>query len=171
MKIAIVSGYFAVPHRGHLELFKAALEETKEHDHYGLVAIIVNNDWQTEKKYGFIPIDSTERCKMIQCLHENYDAFASIDKDESVARSIERLVSYYSNPYFNDDPKLLKFTFYNSGDRSSQNANPKEIEVCQKLGIDVVYLDLPKVGSSSELIKKISDHAVNRFLDRDIDAS
>lgn len=171
MKIAIVSGYFAVPHRGHLELFKAALKETEENDHYGTVAIIVNNDAQTLRKHGFVPIFCEERIKFIQTLDRHYDGFESIDEDESVAKSIEDVVVTYTphDDYSVNNP--IKFVFINSGDRNPANWNPKEVAVCEKYGVEMKFLDLPKVGASSELIKKISDHAINRFLDRDIDAS
>lgn len=154
MRVSIVSGYYALGcHLGHLELFKAALEDTKENDQYGLVCIIVNNDEQTKAKYGFVPISVEERCRIIEELHPNYDTFISIDADSSVAKTID-MVESFLEPY--DAPEMMpKITFINSGDRTENNANSKEVEMCGRLGIEVKYIKMPKRGSSSELIRKI----------------
>lgn len=158
MRIAIVSGYYALIHRGHLQLFKAALKETEENDRYGTVAVIVNNDAQTERKYGFLPVSCEERIKFIQTLSRHYDGFESIDEDESVAKSIEDVVVTYTphEDYCVNNP--LKFVFINSGDRNPANWNPKEVAMCEKYGVEMKFVDLPKVGSSSELINKIGNH-------------
>lgn len=164
MRVSIVSGYYALGcHLGHLELFKAALEYTKEDDDYGLVYVIVNSDEQTKKKYGFVPISAEKRCRIIEALHPLYETIISVDSDESVAKTIN-VVESILEPY--DAPELMpKITFINSGDRNSATANPKEVEVCNRLGIDVVYLDMPKRGSSSELIKRIKEQGVYELYD------
>ena len=44
-------------------------------------------------------------------------------------------------------------TFYNSGDRNSEESREKEI--CNTYGITTEYLPLPKVNSSSGLLLKL----------------
>ena len=164
MKIGIVSGYFALglSHCGHVDLINAVLDRSDD------IAVIVNNNYQTEKKYGFIPVDDYVRLEIIDELphadQHSIRTFLSIDDDESVAKTIEKVVKYFRE----DGPTWIKsskheFTFYNSGDRNSSNANPKEVEVCQRLGVSMEYLDLPKRGSSSDLIKKIKARGIYEY--------
>lgn len=155
MRIGIISGYFAlgISHIGHVDLIKGAAWDSD------FLIVIVNNDRQTLTKYGFVPISAVDRIGILQelCPVDGYTSFLaieSIDEDESVAKTLEMLFHKY------DERRYKNFTFYNSGDRGKANANPKELEVCERLGIEVKYLDMPKRGSSSDLIKKIKEQGV-----------
>jgi 7-cyano-7-deazaguanine synthase in queuosine biosynthesis len=43
--------------------------------------------------------------------------------------------------------------FFNSGDRKGPNLVTAESDVCKEIGIEESILDLPKIYSSSELLK------------------
>jgi hypothetical protein len=58
---------------------------------------------------------------------------------------------YFKNKYKNDD-----LTFFNSGDRKGNNLVTAESEVCKEIGINEHILDLPKIYSSSELVKHLN---------------
>lgn len=159
MRVGICSGYFAlgISHPGHLDLLNGVLK-----DYCEIVEVIVNNDSQTENKYGFVPLDALRRCVIIESINPKFETWVSIDKDESVAKTIEYIYeSYKKSPSeFADNPS---FTFYNSGDRNPESANASELEVCERLGIEIKYLDMPKRGSSSDLIKKIKQQGVDEL--------
>jgi hypothetical protein len=45
--------------------------------------------------------------------------------------------------------------FFNSGDRKGSNLVTAESDVCKEIGIEESILELPKIYSSSELLKKL----------------
>lgn len=151
-KVAIISGYFALglAHPGHVDLINAGLWNGD------ILVVIVNNDFQTQQKYGFVPIPDHIRAEIIEGLphkeHQDIISFISVDEDESVAKTLEKVVDSYKHSC------PIKFSFINSGDRDSNNANLKELEVCNRLGIEILYLDMEKRGSSSELLGKVRNH-------------
>lgn len=162
MRVGICSGYFALGvHEGHLDLLNAALEDTKENDVYGLVVVIINNDEQTKQKYGFVPVSAKDRYRIIEKINKNFDPFISVDEDGSVAKTLD-LIESWLTPYDSSVP-IPKMTFYNSGDRDTSSANQKELEVCERLGIEVKYLDMPKRGSSSDLIQRIKNQGITEL--------
>lgn len=170
MTIGICSGYFALGcHAGHLDLIYGALTKCDE------IYIIINNNKQTEKKYGFIPLLDTERQEIIDRLHgldnKIINGYISQDEDESVAKTIEHIVYLLKGLAKVHNQEVPIFTFYNGGDRGEVNANSKEVEVCQRLGIEIVYLDQPKVASTSEIINRIKKQGVNEYLLSEIQKS
>ena len=55
--------------------------------------------------------------------------------------------------------------FFNSGDRKQGNDKYSDAEekVCRGLGIDTVYIDSPKVNSSSEIIQRAVDYKLDEM--------
>jgi len=140
MILGIVSGYFNPVHYGHIEYINAAKQNCDK-----LIAII-NSDYQRELKGSKEFMDEHHRSKIIFNLKSVDEVFISIDKDKTQCQTLK----YLKNKYKED-----KLIFFNSGDRKGSNLVTSESDVCKKFGIEESVLDLPKIYSSSELIKKL----------------
>lgn len=139
--IGIVSGYWNPQHFGHVEYIRAS----KARCEY-LIAI-VNNDKQVELKGSKKFLDERHRCLLMGEWRSVDEVFLSIDTDKHVCVSLESLRKKYPN---ND------MYFFNSGDRvKKEKTVSAETETCKKLGIKYVAIPLPKIYSSSELLKSI----------------
>tara|TARA_X000000368_G_scaffold153911_1_gene121275 strand:- start:27254 stop:27679 length:426 start_codon:yes stop_codon:yes gene_type:complete len=137
-KIIIVSGYFNPLHKGHIDYFNKAksLGDT--------LFVIVNNDHQRELKGSQEFMLEDERVLIIDELKVTDKVFLSIDKDRSVSSSIERIHSEYSSN--------AELYFVNGGDQDIKNI--PEMEICKKLGIELIDGLGKKIQSSSWLLNK-----------------
>lgn len=140
-KIIITSGYFNPLHIGHARLIR---EAKKLGD---FLVVIVNNDEQVRVK-GSIPFMSEqERMEIIKDLKYPDEVFLSVDKDLTVAKSLEEICKNYPG----------KVYFAKGGDRNIDNIPEAEREVCKKFGIKVVnHVGGEKIQSSSWLLKNLS---------------
>ena len=134
MIISCVSGYFDPIHVGHLEYFKLAKKNADK------LLVIVNNDEQAVLKKGkyFMPAD--ERVKIIQELKCVDYVIKSIDTDRTVCKTLEIA-----------EPRP---TFFCNGGDQNNNSIP-EVEICEKLGIELRDGLGDKIQSSSWLIAGI----------------
>ena len=137
-KIIIVSGYFNPLHKGHIDYFNKAksLGDT--------LFVIVNNDHQRELKGSQEFMLEDERVLIIDELKVTDKVFLSIDKDRSVSSSIEKIHSEYSSN--------AELYFVNGGDQDIKNI--PEMEICKKLGIELIDGLGKKIQSSSWLLNK-----------------
>jgi cytidyltransferase-like protein len=129
----VISGYFMIFHVGSIDYIKSA-------SRLGKLTVIVNSDEQAKKKYGSIIVPAIQRAEILRNIKGVYNSVIAIDEDESVALTLEMI-----------RPTI----FLNSGDRNISNSNPKEKEVCDRLGIKIVYDNSPKIQSSSSIIERI----------------
>ena len=137
--VVAVSGGFDPIHIGHVRMIKEAKKLGDE-----LVVILNNDNWLTDKKGApFMPED--ERKEIIEAI-EGVDRVvitdhALGDPDRSVCRTLAEI-----NPHI----------FVNGGDRKPDGDPVPEVELCNELGIDLVYNigTGGKVQSSSWLIAK-----------------
>jgi len=136
-KLVAVSGGFDPIHFGHVKL----IEEAKKLGD-NLVVILNNDNWLIKKKgYAFMP--QTQR---VHIVNSNKDVDGVIvtthpenPDDMSVCDVLEQL-----------KPDI----FANGGDRHKENI--PEYELCEKLGIEMVFnVGGVKIESSTELIKKV----------------
>ncbi len=141
--IGIVSGYFNPLHAGHLEYINAA----KKLCDY--LICIVNNDYQVELKKSQKFMNQQHRLNIIQNLKSVDQAIVAMDDDPSVSKTIEFIVQELPT-------KPKQIIFFNSGDRSEDNHNISEINICKKYQINIMYISLPKIYSSSELKRNFS---------------
>jgi glycerol-3-phosphate cytidylyltransferase-like family protein len=128
---------------GHLEYLNAAKAKCD------CLFIIVNNDKQVKLK-GSIPfMDQNHRLHFLFGLKPVDMAYLSIDIDKSVCKTIKKIHKEW---------KDADLYFFNSGDRKGTNLESSEMKLCKKLGIHYQIIDLPKIYSSSELIKNACAH-------------
>jgi D-beta-D-heptose 7-phosphate kinase/D-beta-D-heptose 1-phosphate adenosyltransferase len=136
--VVAVCGGFDPLHIGHIRHFKEAkaLGDT-------LVVILNSDVWLRRKKgYVFMPFD--ERKEVIESI-----------------RYVDRVI-----PYVEDDPTgfvaqtlatLKPDIFAKGGDRTAENIPPSEVDVCRRLGIELVTgVGGGKVQSSSWLVDNVS---------------
>ena len=135
-KIGIVSGYFNPLHGGHLDYINEARQKCDD------LIVIVNNDRQVELKGSKKFMNEQERRLIMSNLKAVKEAFVSIDQDKHVCQSLTFLSEKYEN---------CELTFYNSGDRNHTESPEKK--VCNAKNMKTEYLPLPKINSSSALLR------------------
>tara|TARA_Y100000741_G_scaffold184604_1_gene140299 strand:- start:361 stop:774 length:414 start_codon:yes stop_codon:yes gene_type:complete len=123
-----VSGYFDPLHVGHLEYLKLAKNLGDK------LIVIINNNLQAEIKKGSSFMDEKDRMEIVAALRCVDEVFLSIDKDNSVCRSLEHI-----------KPDI----FANGGDRSLEEI--PETAVMEKYNIQMVDGLGLKIRSSSDL--------------------
>ena len=125
-----VSGYFNPLHIGHIQYFKAAKE-------IGQLIVIVNNDWQAMLK-GNMFMPELERMEIIKNLKMVDKVVLSIDNDETVCKTLE---------------KVRPYIFAKGGDRYIFEI--PERDICGKLGIKIIdCVGGFKIQSSTALLKR-----------------
>lgn len=140
MRIGIISGYFNPLHTGHLDY----IESAKKNCNY--LHVIVNSDKQVALKGSSPFMNEKDRTRIINALSDVDAAMLSIDEDESVVASLEKLYKKYECDVFIDS-----ITFMNGGDRVMGNT-PEE-KYCYKQGIYTLYnVGGGKTQSSSSLL-------------------
>lgn len=138
--IVVLSGYFNPLHVGHIRLLEAASRLGDR------VVVIVNNDQQQLLKKGKIIMDELERLEIVQAIKSVDEVVLSIDKDRSIARTLEQLAQ--SNP-------KSRIIFANGGDRQSAAVVP-ETPICERFGIEMRF-DVggtEKLNSSSNINRR-----------------
>ena len=128
-KIVTVSGGFDPVHVGHVRMIREASK-------LGKLIVILNDDAFLIRKKGrpFMPLE--ERKEILENIKGVDSVFVSIDKDDSVCKSLEAI-----------KPDI----FANGGDRKDES-EIREAEVCKRLGIEMVFnVGGGKVQSSSWL--------------------
>lgn len=138
MRIGIVSGYFNPLHYGHIEY----INEAKRHS--DKLICIINSDHQVGLKGSRPFMDEGHRARILSNLKSVDEVFISIDTDKAQNKSLV----YIRNKHLNHE-----LIFFNSGDRRGQNLDTSESETCKRVGIELRILDLPKLYSSSDLLK------------------
>ena len=148
--IVITSGYWNPLHDGHIEYLNQTYEYCNTKSPVTFV-VIVNNDAQVKLKKSLPFLNEDVRCNIMESLWMVDQAIIARDVDSSVANTLKWIAKEY---------KGEDMYFVNSGDRKS--ANPKEHEVCEKYGIEEVFLDLPKINSSSEILDAVGKEWASR---------
>ena len=137
MKIILTSLYANPIHPGHIEYLYMAKNLGDK------LVVIVNNDYQQNLKIGKIYQNENFRLNIIKSLKPVDEVFLSIDKDPSVCKSIETL--YNDQKYYYPEAEII---FAKGGDRFISNI--PEVQVCNRLGINIIDGLGEKIYSSTE---------------------
>ncbi len=133
--VVAVCGGFDPIHVGHIKHFRDAKKLGDI-----LVVMLNTDDWLTKKK-GYIFMSFEERKEIIESIRYVDKVTPVIDTNGSVAKTLE---------------KLKPDIFAKGGDRTMDNIPESEINVCERLGIKIVFgVGGGKVQSSSWLIDKM----------------
>ena len=119
----IVSGYFNPLHIGHLRLLQAGAAAGDR------LVVIVNNDAQQVMKKGKVIMPEADRREIVAALRMVDEAVVAIDADRTVRATIELIAAREAGN---------RVVFGNGGDRDAAAEVP-EAEVCQRLGIEMVF--------------------------------
>ena len=132
-KVVIVSGYFDPLHVGHLEYLQMASQLGDK------LLVIINNDEQAILKKGESFMSEKDRMEIVFALECVDEVLISCDNDESVCKSIELAAQF---------KPMADLIFAKGGDRNFGEV--PEVDVCKKLGIEMVDSLGEKIRSSSE---------------------
>jgi len=138
--LVIVSGYFNPIHEGHLEY----LNRSKALGDF--LVVIVNNDYQRQLKGSKPFMTAEQRRTILKNIRAVDDVIISIDENKFVDKTIELIIKEMGD-------KFDKILFTNGGDQTSETVGEKDI--CQRLGIEMVFGLGDKIQSSSWLLNKI----------------
>ncbi len=117
-QVVAVSGYFQILHVGHVKL----IEEARKLG--GYLIVIVNSDKQALLKSTPAIVGEKQRAFIMSNIRGVDETIIAIDEDRTVAKTLELV-----------KPDI----FCNGGDRDAKTSSSKEIEICNKLGIKIVY--------------------------------
>ena len=138
--LVIASGYFNPIHEGHLEY----LNRSKTLGDF--LFVIINNDYQRKLKGSKEFLSQEQRRIIVKNLKAVDDVIISIDENKLVNKTIELI--YKEEAY-----KYDRILFTNGGDQTEETIG--ENEICEKLGIEMVFGMGNKIQSSSWLLNKL----------------
>jgi len=141
MTTVAVSGGFDPIHIGHVRLLQEARALGDK-----LVVILNNDSWVRQKK-GYVFMNENERKAVLEAVRWVDEVIISHHpvngQDMSVCAELEQL-----------KPDI----FANGGDRKPDGDPVPEVELCERLGIKLVYnVGGEKTQSSSELVKRVKN--------------
>jgi len=133
MKTVAITGHFDPIHIGHVRHIQAASK-------LGLLMVIVNPDEHCIAKKGYCFMPYKERIEIIKAIRGVDQVVKNVDQDGTTAKSLETY-----------KPDI----FAKGGDRDESHMPQNELEVCKRLGIEIVYgVGGDKIQSSSRLVEK-----------------
>lgn len=145
MKTVAVSGGFDPLHLGHIKLFEAARRLGDR------LVVIINNDHWVQKKKGYVFMKAEERAGIIRVLRAVDDVLITSHPANPADMSVNAELE-----------KLKPDIFANGGDRKPDGDPVPEVELCKRLGIEMVYnVGGGKIQSSSELVGRVKKSSVS----------
>jgi cytidyltransferase-like protein len=151
-KVMLMSGGFDPVHRGHIECIQRGLELADE------VWIGLNNEQWLRNKKGKSFMSEDERSYIMKHIKGVTWTYVMNPKDKtdiSATDFIEQSRLHWLK--MGNDWEKGTFAFGNGGDRVSGGVPPIEEDICNQLGIDLVWGLGDKVQSSSWLLEKFQN--------------
>ncbi len=139
MTRVFIAGGFDPIHAGHIDHIIKASSLGNE------LLVILQNDENLMAKKGYCLVPYEDRYAVLTAIKYVNMVVKNIDKDGTCAKTIENLVS--SN--------IKLDVFAKGGDRTPENMPQNEIDICQRLGIEIVYGCGDLINSSSNLVEKL----------------
>jgi cytidyltransferase-like protein len=139
MTRVFIAGGFDPIHAGHIDHIIKARSLGDE-----LVVILQNDDALINKK-GYCLVPYYDRCIVLNAIKYVDRVVKNIDEDGTCAKTIEHIVT--SN--------IKLDIFAKGGDRTPTNMPQNELDICDRLGIEIVYGCGDLVNSSSNLVEKL----------------
>lgn len=137
MKTVAISGGFDPVHIGHIQLMKEARSLGDR------LVVILNNDHWLKKKKGFVFMEEKERVAVLEAIRYVDEVIVTSHPEDPQDMSVCRELA-----------ELKPDIFANGGDRKADNI--PEYDLCQKLGIEMVFnVGGEKAQSSSELVRRV----------------
>jgi D-beta-D-heptose 7-phosphate kinase/D-beta-D-heptose 1-phosphate adenosyltransferase len=134
-KTVVVSGGFAPLHSGHVRYINHAAA-------YGQVIVVLNSDQWLQKHKGFVFQTFFERMEVVFSINRVASVVAAEDDDGTICSNLEKL-----------QPDI-----YCVGATHEDAASTAEVELCEKLGIKVIFgVGGPRVQSTMALINAIKE--------------
>ena len=131
-KTIMVSGGFDPIHVGHVRMILDAAE-------FADVIVVANSDSWLSRKKGYVFMPWEERAEILASIRGVISVESVDDSDNTVCEAITRLKPDY---------------FANGGDRKI--GNTPEVDLCEKLGISLVWnVGGSKIQSSSDLVSEV----------------
>lgn len=137
MTIVAVSGGFDPCHDGHINHLREAAKLGK------VLLVMVSSDQDMIRKKGKVCIPLKLRVRILQSIVRYYNLCAivveTLDSDGTMTKTIEN---------------YLPTIYAKGGDRTPENMPKSEIEMCNKLGIQIVYGVGEVLNSSTKIMKR-----------------
>ena len=143
MTTIAISGGFDPIHIGHVEMMKEAKELGDK------LIVIINNDHWLKKKKGFAFMPEQERKAIVESVRWVDEVFLTSHPEDPTDMSVCAELA-----------QIKPNIFANGGDRKPDGDPIPEVELCNKLGIKLIYNigHSGKIQSSSELVKKVKEY-------------
>ena len=135
LRVAVAGGFDPL-HIGHLRHFQKA----KNLGDYLIVLVSNDEDMVRKKGYCFMPLE--ERVEILRALSCVDEVVPTIDSDGTQYRTLQLV-----------KPDI----FAKGGDRIPENMPEKEIQICNKLGIQIVYGVGEQIKSSSQIVHDLTE--------------
>lgn len=142
--VVIVAGGFDPFHDGHLDHLLKASRIGDE-----LVVLVSNNQDMTRKK-GKCCLDLGLRIKILELVlaYHGINGYVrpTMDSDGTQTITLNHVARLYSG---------WKIVFAKGGDRTMENMPPGEIDICSRMGIEIMYGIGDKLNSSTDIAIKM----------------
>tara|TARA_R100000008_G_scaffold79291_1_gene60882 strand:+ start:924 stop:1445 length:522 start_codon:yes stop_codon:yes gene_type:complete len=139
----MVSGGFDPVHIGHVRMIQEAAQ-------YGNVIVVANSDEWLMRKKGYVFMPFEERAEILHSIKGVRRVEKVDDSDGTVCEALRRIKPTH---------------FANGGDRT--NENTPEMDVCEELGITMVWeMGGGKIQSSSDLVANAEDAKLKSQLEK-----